>query len=80
MFQEGAVLTVRQVSERLGVSPALVYNLVALGKLRSYRVGNGRGVIRFSEEHISAYLSGAEPKAIPPTSSRPLRLRHLDLP
>jgi excisionase family DNA binding protein len=51
------VLTVAQAAERLGVSPALVYNLVALRKLRYCRVGNGRGRLRIPEDAVSEYLS-----------------------
>ena len=71
------MLTVKQVSERLGVSAQLVYSLASSGKLRCYRVGTGRGVLRFTEEHVAAYLNGTERTPEPPT--RPPRLRHLKL-
>jgi excisionase family DNA binding protein len=69
-------MTVRDAAKRLEISPATVYTMVASGRLRCYRVGNGRGVIRISEEHLATYLAGAEP--IPgPGPDRPVRLRHL---
>jgi excisionase family DNA binding protein len=50
------MLRVRQVSEMLGVSPALVYELVSQGRIDCYRIGTGRGAIRFKEEDVQAYL------------------------
>ena len=76
-------MTIREAAKRLEVSQALVYSLVASGKLRSHRIGNGRGVLRISEEQILAYLMGTE--STPPSSasvsvsvSRP-KLKHLRL-
>ena len=71
-------LTVKQAASRLEVSSATVYAMVASGRLRCYRVGNGRGAIRISEEHLAAYLAGAEPQIKPPPAPvRPVRLKHL---
>ena len=74
------MLSVKQVAEQLGVSVGLVYGLVATGKLGCYRVGNGRGVIRFTQEHVASYLAGTannqEPRKAPP---RLPRLKHLKL-
>jgi excisionase family DNA binding protein len=72
---------VREAAQRLEVSPATVYALVASGRLRCYRVGMGRGSIRITEEHLAEYLKRAEP-ALPPVTTparRPV-LRHLRLP
>jgi len=43
---KGDLLTVREAAGRLGVSSKTIYALVAAGKLRHQRVGNGRGAIR----------------------------------
>ncbi len=50
------MLRIRQVAERLGISQALVYSLVSSGKIGCYRIGLGRGAIRFREEDVEAYL------------------------
>ena len=44
------LLTVKVSADRLGISPGLVYSLVAGRKLRFVRIGNGRGRIRIPEE------------------------------
>jgi excisionase family DNA binding protein len=72
------VLTPRDVANRLGVSLATVYALLASGKLTAYRIGIGRGTYRVSEDQLSAYLASAEPPkpaATAPASS--VRLKHL---
>ena len=68
-------MTVRQCSQRLEVSPSLIYSMIAAGKLRCVRHGLGRGCIRISEEHLQEYLSGAEPKGAPPRQ----QLKHLHI-
>ena len=75
-------MKVREAAARLEVSAATVYALVAAGRLRCYRVGMGRGSIRISDEHLAAYLAGAEPKAATPAVAVPVRrvkLKHLNL-
>ena len=49
------LLTVREVANRLGVCPALVYKLCQRNLLRSLRIG---GAIRFQSEAINEYLAG----------------------
>jgi excisionase family DNA binding protein len=76
-------MTVKQVAERLGVSPALVYALVARHKIRHERHGLGRGAIRISEEALEEYRKGCAvgtPATEAPTARRrcPLRLKHLE--
>lgn len=71
-------MRVREVAERLEVSAATVYALVASGRLRCCRVGMGRGCIRVSAEQLAEYLAGAEPKAsMPPAPVRHPKLKHL---
>lgn len=72
------MLTVKQLAERWGVAPSLIYSLVAEGKLACCRIGHGRGVIRFTEEHIAAYLDGTTPRVEPRKAPTP-RLKHLKL-
>jgi excisionase family DNA binding protein len=69
---------VKEIAATLRVSPGQVYGLVASGRLKCYRVGQGRGSLRFSEEHLAAYLAGTETGAvIAPAPKRRASLRHL---
>ena len=52
---EQGPFTVEEVAERWGVSVRTVGDLVRNGQLGCFRPGNGRGVIRISEEHIAEY-------------------------
>jgi excisionase family DNA binding protein len=60
------LLTVRQAAERLSVSRSLIYGLVASGRLRACRIGNGRGCIRFTEEQIREFIESSQPAPKPP--------------
>jgi excisionase family DNA binding protein len=77
------LLTVAQASERLGVKPGLVYQLVATRRLRHCRIGRGRGVIRIPEDAIEEYLRSVtvEPcgALTPEKAVRRVKLRHLRL-
>ena len=54
------VWTAREVAARLRVSPSLVYDLVGgdRPRLRSFRLGRGRGCIRIPESAVLEYLEG----------------------
>ena len=72
-------MTVKQAAERLEVSAATVYGLIAAGKLRCHRIGLGRGAIRMSETHVVQYLEGAEPtpRSVPASvPARHVKLKH----
>lgn len=72
------MLTVREIAERLKVSPGLIYALVEGKKFGHHRVGRGRGRIRFSEENLADNLRGTETR---PADTAPRRqavkLKHL---
>jgi excisionase family DNA binding protein len=71
-------LNVKEAAERLEVSSATIYSLVAAGRLRCMRVGMRRGTIRILEEHIAEYRQSAESMAQrPPPPPRQVRLKHL---
>ena len=70
-------MTVKQASEKLEVSVATVYALVAGGMLRCSRIGLGRGVIRISEDQLIEYLRGAEPVVQKPATAVRPRLKHI---
>jgi excisionase family DNA binding protein len=73
-------MNVRQVASRLEVSIATIYSLIASGRLRHYRIGNGRGVVRVSEEQLADYLKSSEPTVMPTSVYPPrIRLKHLNL-
>ncbi len=50
------MLTVRDVSNRLGMSISFVYQELRSGKLEHYQLGKAYGAIRVSEEQLSCYL------------------------
>lgn len=77
------MLTVAQAAEKLGVKPGLVYQLCSSGRLRHCRVGNGRGVIRISEDALDEYVMsvtfGGRAEDDTPPARRAVKLRHLRL-
>ena len=72
------MLTVKEVAEKLGVSPTTVYGLCQRRKLRHARVGLVRGAVRIDEKDLEEYLKGAtiSPERIQPSPSRE-RFKHL---
>lgn len=74
-------LTVKQVAERLGVSPSLIYVLVSKKQLGHVRIGNGRGILRIPEEALTAYLERqtVAPAALAPAATPAKILKHLEL-
>ena len=50
------MLTVKEASRTLCVSPSLVYGLCARGLIAHHRCGLGRGTIRIDEKALQAYL------------------------
>jgi excisionase family DNA binding protein len=73
------LLTVADVADWLSVSGSLVYQLVESGALPIYRIGRGRGAIRFRPEDIEAYLDNCRTENCQPQSQRKLRpqLKHI---
>lgn len=73
-------MTVKDAAAHLEVCPATIYSLVSAGKLKCYRIGNGRGAIRIANEHIEEFLAGAQPivKQTPPPAQK-IRLKHIRL-
>lgn len=62
------LLRPKQVAEMLGISRSLVYQLVEQGKLGCYRIGLGRGAIRFRLDDVEAYLAGCRVETTLPTN------------
>ena len=75
------LLTVRDVAQRLSVSPSCVYQLVSQGKIRSHRIGVGRGAIRIHPEDLEEYLAYCLGEPPSPRNSLPVnaKLKHLQL-
>ncbi|NDV82268.1 helix-turn-helix domain-containing protein [Bacteroides sp. 51] len=48
--------TTKEVADYLGINRTTLQNMRGLGEIDFLRIGNGRGVIRFTEEHILKYL------------------------
>jgi excisionase family DNA binding protein len=68
-------LTPEAVAERLGVSPSCVYKEIDRRRLPAHRLGQGKGVLRVSENQYRAYLlqtklEQEEPPCPASTSSR----------
>ena len=59
----GMFLTVKQVAERLVLSPAAVYQLCNSGQLAHVRIGLGRGRIRIDEKALEEYLRAGQVEA-----------------
>jgi excisionase family DNA binding protein len=78
MLAETSNLPVKAVARRLGISVSKLYQLAASRKISHYRIG---GKLLFSQEDISAFLSGCRvgvaAAAATPQSRPPLK--HLDL-
>ncbi len=69
------LMTVKQVSNRLNISPATVYALVAEGRIKAHRFGLKRGTIRISEEALRDYEERAKVEPKRPTFA----LKHVTL-
>ena len=52
------MLTVKDVSNRLGMSISFVYHELSSGRLEHYQIGQAKGAIRVSEEQFANYLEG----------------------
>jgi excisionase family DNA binding protein len=57
------MLRVAEVAKRLGVSQALVYQLLTERRIPHFRLGTGRGTIRIRAEDVDAYLTGCRVEA-----------------
>lgn len=68
------MLTVREVAERLKLSPGAVYKAVDRGELECHRFG---AAIRISEEQLARYLD--QTRSGPPERAGRRSFRHLDL-
>jgi excisionase family DNA binding protein len=58
-MSDTTLLTVRDLARRWKVSASNIYNLVESRKLRCFRIGVGRGAIRFSEDHVREFLESS---------------------
>lgn len=50
-------LTVKEVSEQIGRSPARLREAIAQGQLVAFQFGGRRGAIRIEPEAVEAYLN-----------------------
>jgi excisionase family DNA binding protein len=72
-----AMMTVRQVADRLQCSVGLVYALCAGGYLKHHRLGIGRGTIRVTEVQLQRFIDST---TITVSSPPPVALKHIRLP
>lgn len=79
--EAAAMMTVREVAQRLRCAVSTVYQLIEVGKLGAFHIGRNRGAIRVSEEQLSEYLESS--KSVPDAASvrKPPRskLKHIKL-
>ena len=71
------LLIVKAASERLSVSPSLVYAMVASKRLAAVRIGNGRGTIRIEEAEVERLLAEGRTDARADSRVGGTRLRHI---
>jgi excisionase family DNA binding protein len=73
------VLSVEELADKLGVSISLVHELVTRKRIPCYRIGTGRGTIRFEEADVEDYLQSCRqpaasavtaPAVLPPVRKR----------
>lgn len=57
------MLRVKDVAKLLDVGQTAVYELVAARKINHYRIGAGRGAIRFEREDVEAFKRSARVEA-----------------
>jgi excisionase family DNA binding protein len=61
MATDATLLTTEEVAALLDLSPWTIRQLCRAQELGCYRLGRGRkGVLRFSREHVNAYLQRKE--------------------
>ena len=74
------MLNVKDVANRLALSPSKVYRLIEDREIAHHRIG---GAIRVTEEQIAEYLAETKRQrqtvAPPCERPRPLKLKHLQL-
>lgn len=71
-------MTVKEAAAELGVSVSLIRKLYSQGYLTGYRVGRGRGLIRFDQADIDALKErGRQSAPQPPPSAVSTRTRNL---
>ncbi len=76
---EFRLLTIREVAERLRISPSTAYAMAQRGDLPVVRVGPRGGAIRVLEQGLAAYVAERSAPTMSPSSlqARPTRLKHL---
>lgn len=80
-FPMSELMTVIEVAEQMKASSSFVYNLLASGELRHYRLG--KAGIRISAEHLKDYLTqrergGVVKQPTPRAARKPLKHLSLD--
>lgn len=67
------MLKAAQVAEALGLSQRAIYALAESGALPCYRMGVGRGAIRFDPEDVQQYIAATRPPPKPLIPASALR-------
>jgi excisionase family DNA binding protein len=64
-------MTVYEVAEKLGLSVSSLRAMAKRNRIGHYRIGPNDGRIRFTEEHLSAYLASCEVPVVSPSPATP---------
>lgn len=80
MLADQALLTVKDISQRLNMSVTFVYQELSSGRLEHYQLGKVKGRIRVSENQLGNYLEyfrkarkeavKREPVIVPPSHNQ----------
>ncbi len=73
-----SLLEAKAASALLSISGTTIYALCESGKLAHYRIGSGRGTLRFKREDVQAYLESCyrpAEDALPGAATAPVRRR-----
>lgn len=66
------LLSVPGAAGYLGVSTGTIYLLTAAGKIGHYRIGQGKGTIRFTKDDLDAYLASTRAPSTPTQQAVPV--------
>jgi excisionase family DNA binding protein len=64
MSHDSTYLSARDVAARLGLSEMTIRRMAARQELACVRMGCGRGLVRFTDRHVSEYLARCEQPAM----------------
>ena len=70
------MFTVNEVAAKLKVSRSTIYNAIEAGIMPHYRIGQGRGAIRISDEQLERFLKSTLVEEGASTKVRPRDVKY----